>query len=597
MPGLTIGWEYLTGYAVATDPSNRDRAEWPPHPARVFMALAAAWFETGEDAEEGDALRWLENLDDKPELRLPSQDAVFERSLVTVYVPVNDVPIGKKPGTLQSVSGWPRSKRPRTFPRVWVGDAACVLQWPDADGSEHHNALDRLCSKVTRIGHSSSLVRMWVADDELAVQNDEPVEHYVPDGGLPEVHTRAVSAGMLDMLAERFGAGPRQRRAELTERIASLKASKKSIKGKGSKDRKAEIDEQTEPLDAELAITPDKSPVRPTIGLWTGYRRVKPSAEPTLSHSHFDTDLLVLKQIDGPRLPVVSTLAVTRALRGTVLKHVHDELCGCGKWNERIPSPPDATECYEKIPAWVSGHQPNGKPLQADDGHLACVPLPFVGHEHADGHLLGVALVFPHSVDRRERGQVLGKLLVDPTGQPKLVQLKLRRLGIWSIEKCDWSESGQGLQPETWTANQAKSPGATTWASVTPVVLDRFPKSIRCKDRAGWTQEVVEIIVAACKRIDLPEPIGIDIDTTSWHCGSPRAVGKRRRLRGHAELKDRTDAALGDGFPPYLLKGVNAPRPQVHVWLQFAEPVLGPVLLGAGRYLGYGLCKPWESRR
>ena len=36
MASLAIAWEYLTGYAVATDPSTRDRAEWPPHPARVF---------------------------------------------------------------------------------------------------------------------------------------------------------------------------------------------------------------------------------------------------------------------------------------------------------------------------------------------------------------------------------------------------------------------------------------------------------------------------------------------------------------------------------------------------------------------------------
>ena len=57
MASLTIAWEYLTGYAVATDPSTRDRAEWPPHPARVFMALAAAWFETeppGADDENRD---------------------------------------------------------------------------------------------------------------------------------------------------------------------------------------------------------------------------------------------------------------------------------------------------------------------------------------------------------------------------------------------------------------------------------------------------------------------------------------------------------------------------------------------------------------
>ena len=46
MPSLSLVIEYLTGYAVATDAANREQAEWPPHPARVFMALAAAHFET-----------------------------------------------------------------------------------------------------------------------------------------------------------------------------------------------------------------------------------------------------------------------------------------------------------------------------------------------------------------------------------------------------------------------------------------------------------------------------------------------------------------------------------------------------------------------
>ena len=80
MKGLTIGWEYLTGYAVATDPGDRQRVEWPPHPARVFMALAAAWFETGEDADEKEALEWLERIESEPELHLPSRGAEFERS-------------------------------------------------------------------------------------------------------------------------------------------------------------------------------------------------------------------------------------------------------------------------------------------------------------------------------------------------------------------------------------------------------------------------------------------------------------------------------------------------------------------------------------
>jgi CRISPR-associated protein Csb2 len=257
--------------------------------------------------------------------------------------------------------------------------------------------------------------------------------------------------------------------------------------------------------------------------------------------------------------------------------------------------------CVQPVPAWVSGHELNGQPLRSDgDGHLAIIPLPFVGGAHADGHLLGVGLVFPRSVDRRERGKVLGKLLLDEAGQPRRVQLTLGRLGEWTVVKRDWAETRQTLAPETWTGqprSEGDRSGADTWASVTPVVLDRFPKSDHLRDRQVWTQEVAEIISAACVRIGLREPVDVDIDTTSWHLGSPRATCKRRPLRGHAGLSDDAGAAFGEGFPPFPARGTNAPRPQVHVWLRFAKPVVGPILLGAGRYLGYGLCKPLKENR
>jgi CRISPR-associated protein Csb2 len=133
---------------------------------------------------------------------------------------------------------------------------------------------------------------------------------------------------------------------------------------------------------------------------------------------------------------------------------------------------------------------------------------------------------------------------------------------------------------------------------VTPVVLDRFPKADRLKpsERLAWEEEVRAIIRAACTRIGLPEPDHVDIDTTSWQIGSPRAFGKRRPLRGQPGAETHASAVLGDGFPPYPARGTNSPRPQVHVWLEFPRPVVGPVLLGAGRYLGYGLCKPLHRR-
>lgn len=567
MSGLTIGWEYLTGYAVATDPASRERAEWPPHPARVFMALAAAWFQSGQEPAEGDALRWLEGLGD-PQLELPPREKVFPRANVTVYVPVNDK-AGPSAATLQSAPALTRNKQSRTYPRVHVGDAPCFMHWPDVEVSPQRSAaLDALCGKVTRIGHSSSLVRMWI--DRDAEHGRINSASFVADDIHAQFHARQISQGFLSTLIENYGDGPRQDKEQLQTRIEDFKAERRSIRGRGAAERRAEVDQRMEPLLAALDVLLVRAPVRPKVGLWSGYGRKQAESPSPVAHTHFDTDLLVLTRTAGPDLSLVSTLALTQALRGAVMKHAGVQ-----------PPPP-----------WVSGHQANGERSESQSGHLACIPLPFVGHEHADGHLLGLGLVFPRSVDRKDRGHVLGALLLQPTGQPRAVELTLGRLGVWTLHKSDWSERRGALQPAAWTAQPS---GATTWASVTPVVLDKFPKADRLSDRRAWRDEVAGIIAAACKRIGLPEPERIDIDTTSWHRGGPRAIAKHRRLRGQSVLDQHVDAPLGGGFPCYPAKGTRAPRLQMHVWLRFAEPVVGPVLLGAGRFLGYGLCKPWTE--
>jgi CRISPR-associated protein Csb2 len=587
MTAMTIAWEYLTGYAVATDPSSRDRAEWPPHPARMFMALAAALFETEapdtdrRDREawlaEREALQWLETLGD-PEMVLPELERSFERSNVTFYVPVNDK-AGPAKATLQSYPSLTRDRQARTIPRTWVGNRVCVLHWPDAAGeAERRAALARLCEKVTRIGHSSSLVAMRLLDPDEPFLEDGA--WLVPEGLLAQLQARSVSPGTLEMLEERFGEEPRLRHAELGRQIEELKGARKTLKGKGASERKAEIDERIRNLDTERSAHVPRAPVRPVMAHTSGYRRAErgpigPGAAQTL----FDPDMLVLTQTGGPAIPLASTLAVTRALRETIMQQ----------------------SGIQPAPSWVSGHTANGEPLRDDQGHLALVPLPFVGTEYADGHLLGAAIIFPRHVSFKQRGQVLGGLLVDPDGQARTVELTLGRLGVWELEKRDWQEPRRTLDPSEWTTfgRGDRPDGATTWGSVTPVVLDRFPKADRGNpdQRHVWEEEVRRTIGESCTRIGLPEPRLIDLDTTSWHRGSPRAIGKRRPLRGQAPTDVHPDAALGDGFPPYPSKGTNAPRPQLHVWLRFPRPVVGPVVLGAGRYLGYGLCKPLREVR
>lgn len=582
MPGLILGWEYLTGCCVATDPASRQRAEWPPHPGRIFMALAAAWFETepANDAperkgweEEGDSLRWLEKLGDgdghdspqrDPQLVLPPDCEVGSRKVVTVFVPVNgdrakETFPEEKSGTLQSAPSIARKKNDRTFPSVWVGESPCFLHWPhvpDEAVERHRAALERLCGKVTRVGHSSSLVRMWLAD-ELCPPCHADI--WVPDDGLADFHVRRISGGTLDLLDRQFSS--RQREYDrLDAEIQSLSTqvgAKRGDEKAGIKRQIAEIKRRRDAIDV--------SPIRPKLGLCTGYRRQPSAPSAPVAHSDFDSDLLILTQVGGPRLPLASTLAVTQALRGAVM-------------SQSGVQPP---------PSWVSGHVEDSQPLRDGRQHLAYVPLPVVSGEYADGHLLGAALVFPDSVGRQGRGVVLGRLLLDADGRAKPVRLTLGPLGEWTLTKRDWSETRHGLKPETWSA---RPHGATTWATATPVVLDRFPKADAMKERDKWEVEVADIIATACGRLGLPCPVEIRFGTTSWHRGSPRASVKRRPLRGQAGAEGT--ATLGDGFPAYPAKGSNGVRPQLHVLLRFAEPVVGPILLGAGRFLGYGLFKP-----
>jgi CRISPR-associated protein Csb2 len=567
MSGLTIGWEYLTGYAVATDPANRKKPEWPPHPARVFMALAAAWFQSDEDDAEGDVLRTLETLN-PPCLALPPKGSTFPCSSVTVYVPVNDK-AGPSGAFIQSAPTITRNKQARSFPRTYVGDVRCYMHWTDADTSnDEYQALDRLCRKVNRIGHSSSLVRMWAAKESEWAGHELSWFEVTELGA--DFQARRISNGFLAALRENYGAAARQRQVKLEAEIDALKAERKSIKGKGARERKTALDQKLEPLQQDLDNFAVREPVRPRVGLWSGYRRVSKAQDTgKLPHSHFDKDMLMLVRTGGPELGLTSTLTITQALRGALMEH----------------------SGVQPVPEWISGHQPNGDRSQWASGHLACIPLPFVGHEHSDGHLLGAGLLFPRSIGRRDRGMALGPVLLDEFGASRTVELRLGRLGVWQARKTDWSEQRRALQREAWTAEPQ---GSACWASVTPVVLDRYPKTDRRNDRTAWREEVAEIIAQACQCIGLPSPKAIDVDTSSWQLGAPRAIGKHRRLRGEPGRSNKTTASLGTGFPAYPAKGTQASRPQVHVWLEFSEPVIGPVVLGAGRFLGYGLCKPLE---
>jgi CRISPR-associated protein Csb2 len=84
---LALEVEFLLGRYAATDFRDRERPEWPPHPARLFSALVAAVYDSGLGESARAALLWLESL---PAPHICAEEAPAAPTPVTVYVPVND---------------------------------------------------------------------------------------------------------------------------------------------------------------------------------------------------------------------------------------------------------------------------------------------------------------------------------------------------------------------------------------------------------------------------------------------------------------------------------------------------------------------------
>ncbi len=560
MKWLTLKVEFLTGRYVAASVGDREKTEWPPHPGRVYMALAATCFERDENEDEVQALQWFEALKEPQIIDAPQK---CNRSEVKFYVATNDKLTASK-SILQATPGLMRSKQERMYPTTIPYESCCFYRWEvDEQAEQYLAALNAIAHEVIRVGHSSSLVHASFSLSESAdsVSATFPrMERWRPGRRRGACQVRVAGEGEFSRLKAAC-------RMDMIDQFAELKQIIDTPKGKEQKAAKQKFE--------DIFGVPYKNGIRPpeptpaTISLWQGYEKtVDVSADEgtIIEGTMFDSELLVLmadRNTDQPNYTLSDTLALTRRLRDAVM-------ASCPQ------TPP---------PAWVSGHdEKTGEPTKVP--HIAFLPLSFVGHKYADGSVKGLAIAFPKSdvVSLHERGAMLGPLLFDKHGEPRKIELKLGAAGSWSGHIAESGTLPQSLQQETWIR------ASRQWASVTPVVLDRFPKNSRTEDRKAWEQEVREIVLQSCVRAGYPAPISIDLDTTSWLTGAPRAYPKSRPLRSTKSQDERTD--LGDGFPRFPTRNGKPPRLQIHVHLTFDCQVTGPVLMGAGRFLGYGFFRP-----
>jgi CRISPR-associated protein Csb2 len=519
---FALAIEYLMGWSMASaDGARKQQAEWPPHPDRVFMALAAAWFETGCDEAEGAALRWLEALQ-PPSL---CASACERREPVTHYVPVNDAGASSAK-TIAAVVAGPafaldkakeaglallpeqRSRQPRSFPVALPHNAVVHLCWADDIPPAHRTALRRLSGKVTAVGHSASLVRMGL--DDAA-----PAPNWVPGDGPTGLRLRITGAGRLDDLERRMN-----KQAVLA--YASMQQAVQLSKGKARQQLQQQM--------VERFPAPPVS-LRPQPGLWQGYVAAAAAVPVTDSaHGVFD-DRLVVLSLGGQRLNVLSTLRLMQALRGAML-------AGCAK----------------PLPPWLSGHEADCSP--AREAHVALLPLPFTDGEHADGRLMGVALALPRSVSAAEAARTLDPWLRDADyGLPREL-----RVFDGAVFDCTAMLDLRERPPATLNVNVWVRP-SRRWATVTPIALDRHAP--------GW-EGAAEVIARACERVGLPRPVSVQLHPNSCFPGIPPS----------------------HRFAPIERKRDSGRLAHTHAVLGFDREICGPVVLGAGRFRGYGLCKP-----
>ena len=289
-------------------------------------------------------------------------------------------------------------------------------------------------------------------------------------------------------------------------------------------------------LKERLADGQPAAPMRPTPGRWQGYGcPQKASPDEPEPHSVFDPRRCVVLAVGGKRVSLSATLRLTAALRGLLMRHCP------------VQPPPE----------WFSGHRPDGRATAAP--HIALAPLAFVGAPHADGRIMGLVLILPRGLEPQEAGRCLEPILRDPeTGLPREHRLFGGEWIECGVELESRERPPRSLVPDAWTE------ASRVWASVTPVVLNRhFDGRDRWEKAAGSVEDM-------CGHVGLPRPREVLLHPVS-------------RVEGAPPVRD---------FPQLTRKRDGGRRSHSHVVIVFDEPVRGPVLLGAGRFRGYGLCRP-----
>lgn len=277
---------------------------------------------------------------------------------------------------------------------------------------------------------------------------------------------------------------------------------------------------------------------------------VRPTLPPTpTSSNQFWTEWLTLEIIDGT-LDLRAAPIAAKTLRDAVMS---------GYGRAGLP-----------VPEWISGHQAGGSPSRAP--HLAVAPLANLGWHFSDGQLMGFALIPPARHKSFQDDADFRKALFR-------ISERLNDRYVVELGKLEGAPNGLCLKlsltldSDLASLNPARYlKKSRIWATATPLVLPLHPKR-------GSVEEIEALIADACEHAGVSRPSRAVAHQHSMISAAPSAQPSRRSPRW-------TGWRVPESFRS---------RPLTHAVLEFDEPVTGPVLIGAGRFCGLGLCLPLDG--
>ena len=465
--------------------------EWPPAPARLFQALIAgsARGATISDSHRN-ALDWLESLD-PPTISAPLAESAQSYK---IYVPNNDLD-----ATLTPKRTWDEAVAQTRVdklvqPMLFDPNVPVTYYWLHEDTLfERMEALRDLAKGLYQLGRGTDAA--WA--EAIACSADEARKTLQTPGTLvyhPSRNRRGTGGSVLSCPASGLRQGLQQQYRESLTRFD--------------------------------ATTLDDKPIgvfRQSFKPAWALRQTSYNAKP----QRFVFDLRNVNEGDA---------FSAKHLRSTaqLVQQLRDKAAG-----DLVEAMPEQRQHVER---YLVGRGANE---QDKANRVQIVPIPSVGHEHADMMIRRVSVYVPQSC---------------PISHEDL---------SWAFSQVVWFDNNGVITAELERTDETRmadrfETSTRHWQSVTPLALSvsgRGPREVVEARAAKAFQQALRHANVQARILEIRV--------------------QREPFQSHGCLAEAF--AAGTRFPQHLLWHVDA---------VFDEPVSGPLVLGNGRFLGLGLMQP-----